>query len=180
MRKVFVFTFLCLVLLLLVPGIVVADAVADDSNSAVKNRETVVEYVLAQSYVLLVPAGITVTSNAITHMDIVVSDAIIGENERINVTISSTQYQNDPNGHGHWRLMNGNSHIQYHIHNENDEAVLNGTSVLSADLNAFTQAHPDYKVEKTLNLTVTSVVPNGISSGKYTDHLLFTSKIERI
>ena len=203
MKKVFVFTLICLALLLLVPGVVsgAEETPVATSNSA-QSGQTVVTYGVQAKYMLVVPPNFNISTESAIHTGVRVSNGLLAEGTAVAVNVSSSFYNTSAvPGQAAWRMMlNGEDHsltgkfISYHLHTatrvetdmddngnpiysytENDK-IESGVPFMYAPATAFSRG--DGEVVKYLSFRVEAASLADISlAGAYTDTLVFSAAI---
>lgn len=186
MKKVFVFTLICLALLLLVPGVVSADQNIEwDSSQASASGTTEVTYGVASMFSLNIPTTIHVSDDYEGIGLVYISDARIPGETFVNVTVSSTNYNDQalPNQPA-WRLRlvddSIEDYVNYHLHkidnfqyqgdltHENTEKVAENEVFLSLE------AGIRYKATRLVLFIDDSATHH---SGTYKDQLAFTATV---
>lgn len=126
MKKVFVFTLICLALLLLVPGVVsAADDPLIDSTTASQSGTTNVTFGFAALYQLTVPPDFVLSTRQVVFEEVTISNALLDPRTKVVVNISSENYNDSALANeAAWRMKyvgnDGNSDIEiylpYHLH----------------------------------------------------------------
>ena len=125
MKKVFVFTLICLALLLLVPGVVSAEETPIDQSTASQSGTTNVTFGFAALYQLTVPPDFVLSTRQVVFEDVTISNALLDPHTKVVVNISSRNYNDSALANeAAWRMKyvgnDGNSDINiylpYHLH----------------------------------------------------------------
>ena len=197
MKKIFVLI-ACLALILCTAGVVSAEEGNGEGGDTtrtnlVQSQETVITYNLGSVYTLVIPDKFTIGSS-VGHMTIEVADAVLVPNERINVTVSSDDYdatKDDGNqGHGLWTLtstVDNDELLYYHIHVKNgnvETPIKKGGSVFLHTADEFSNLNVNidvntgvekFSIQELLYLKLHDDVR---IAGEFKGTLEFTSKVE--
>ena len=160
MKKVLVFTIICMALLLLVPGVVSA---ADDVQNAVtdpttasQSGDTIVKYGVSSMYYLVVPNDFTLGASTSKHAVVKITDARLPKYTMVNVTVQSENY-NDQAGVGEpaWRMGHGGTvvlggeYISYHLHSYDRTPQVDANGVVKDEYGNIVYIYSNgHKVEK--------------------------------
>lgn len=203
MKKVFVFTLICLALLLLVPGVVSAEETPVATGNSVQSGQTVVTYGVQAKYLLVVPPNFNISTGSAIHTGVRVSNGLLAEGTAVAVNVSSSFYNTSAGSEqAAWRMVLNNNianidtgkFISYHLHNATrqetgtgangnpiysyteHEKIESGVTFMYAPATAF--SHGDGEVVKYLSFRVDAASLAGISlAGTYTDTLEFSAAI---
>lgn len=121
-----------------------------------------ITYGVEDSYVVTIPAAVTLSADAVSTMEISAADVVIGYGEQLTVSISSTNYADSK-----WYLVdteNPTNKLEYSVKN-GETAVASGEAILTVDAGTAENA--------TATLT-TALVGTATVSGTYKDTITFT------
>ena len=121
-----------------------------------------ITYGVEDSYVVTIPADITLSAGAASTMEISAADVVIGYGEQLTVSVSSTNYADSK-----WYLVdtaNAENKLEYSVKN-GENAVASGDAILTVDAGTAETA--------TATLT-TQLVDQATVSGTYKDTITFT------
>ena len=196
MKKVFVFTLICLALLLLVPGVVSAAEETPIDQSTVSQRGTTnVTFGFAALYQLTVPPDFVLSTRQVVFEDVTISNALLDPHTKVVVNISSPNYNNRAlNNEAAWRMKyvgnDGSStidvYLPYHLHKAD---LINGdptyddspsTKVISgATLFSVCAEDLAYSGKSAVQYLAFKLDSADIAySGQYKDTISFTAEIK--
>ena len=125
----------------------------------------VITYGVDDSYVVTIPADITLSAGAASTMEISATNVVIGYGEQLTVSISSTNYADSK-----WYLVdteNPTNKLEYSVKN-GETAVASGEAILTVDAGTAET--------ETATLT-TALVGTATVSGTYKDTITFTVNV---
>ena len=191
MKKVFVFTLICLAFLLFVPGIVSADG-ALTTDQTESSGTTTVTYGISSKFQLSIPPSFTLGLNDAKYERVAISNARLPLYTYVSVSVSSNNYNETAVApFPAWRMkLDGSTgddpddYISYHLHTATvdttttpatyteGERVKNAFEFLNAPADSFSLGAG--MVEKYLKFYIDGTTM-GDHSGTYKDTLVFNA-----
>lgn len=138
-----------------------AATIGEDGTGSV-----VITYGVEDSYVVTIPADITLSADAASTMEISAADVVIGYGEQLTVSVSSANYADSK-----WYLVdtaNANNKLEYSVKN-GETAVASGGTILTVAAGT---------TDTTTVTLSTQLVDTATVSGTYTDTITFTVKVD--
>ena len=175
--------FLVLIACLLLAVFATGSVVADDTSVNAGTDSTHVIYNVNSIYTLIIPSTFHIGSNDEYSfpIDLMLSGSKLGPAQTLNITVSSSQYDEgkyDGNhGTGLWCLKQDEYNLYYHIHNDNGGKIKNESScfkVTGTDIFNNISAGK-VRITEMLHVSLNETVN---VAGSFTDTLLFTIDIE--
>lgn len=135
---------------------------AEITGKTDNSSDVTVTYGVEDSYVVTIPADITLSADAASDMVVSAADVVIGYGEQLTVSISSTNYADSK-----WYLVdttNANNKLEYSVKN-GETAVASGGTILTVAAGT---------ADTTTVTLSTQLVDTATVSGTYTDTITFT------